>query len=118
MKLLQVQKEQADKLIKDVLEMDLTYFLETSDAEDIDELTDYLQEQGAFDIEIIYHHKAMDYLMENDTSLAYSIEIADEMGYETKSINSELLASLLASQNEREEYDRIVNELEEILFPE
>lgn len=45
--------------------------------------------------DIIYHAVAMDFLKEHDPSLRNSLEIADEMGYQTKAINSELLASLL-----------------------
>ena len=119
MKLTTEQKDQIKKLQDNSdLDMDLLYFIEDSDAEDIDELTDHLQDQQAFDVEIIYYANAMDYLRENDPSLQFSTEIAHNMGYEAKNTNSELLASLLASENEREAYEDIKNELEEILFPE
>lgn len=78
-----------------------------------DELESELNENGAFDIEIIYYYKALEYLKENDTSLSESMAIADEYGYEPKNINSELLASLLASQNAREEFYDLQNEIEE-----
>ena len=55
-----------------------------------------IQERGGFEVEIVYYHKAMEYLMENDTSLTESLELASDIGYEAKDINSELLASLLA----------------------
>ena len=45
--------------------------------------------------DIIYHAVAMDFLKEHDPSLRNSLEIAGEMGYGTKDLNSELLASLL-----------------------
>ena len=63
-----------------------------------------IDDNGGFDIEIIYYSNAINYLKENDPSLRESMEIAQEYGYEPKNINSELLASLLASQNAREEF--------------
>jgi len=84
------------------------------DMEDFDYLIDTLRDDGAFDIEIIYYHKAMQYLMDNDTSLCDSLNIANDMGYKTCDLNSEMLASLLASQNAEEEfyeYEAQINEL-------
>jgi len=84
------------------------------DMEDFDYLIDTLRDDGAFDIEIIYYHKAMQYLMDNDTSLYDSLNIANDMGYKTCDLNSEMLASLLASQNAEEEfyeYEAQINEL-------
>ena len=49
--------------------------------------------------EIIYYHKAIDYLKENDSSLFESLSIADELGYNVRNLNSELLATLLYQQN-------------------
>ena len=79
-----------------------------------------IDENGGFDIDIIYYSNAINYLKENDSSLHESIEIALEYGYELKSINSEILASLLASQNARNEFyelekeiNHFFNELEE-----
>ena len=63
-----------------------------------------IDDNGGFDIEIIYYSNAINYLKENDPSLRESMEIAQEYGYEPKNINSELLASLLASQNARKEF--------------
>jgi len=57
-------------------------------------MVDYINEQ-----EIIYYHKAIDYLKENDSSLFESLSIADEYGYDVSKLNSELLATLLYKQN-------------------
>lgn len=101
------------------IESDLLYIIEQSDAEDIDELSDEVDEQtNGFNVEIIYYARAMEYLTDNDPSLQDSLEIAKDMGFEVDKLNSELLASLLASQNEREAYEEIKDELAEILFPE
>lgn len=83
------------------------------DIEDFDDLMEILRGDGAFDIEIIYYHKAIKYLQENDPSLTESLNIANNIGYKTCDLNSELLASLLASQNAEEEfydYEEQINE--------
>ncbi len=61
-----------------------------------------VQEGGGFDVEIIYHVRAMEYLTENDPSLYESFTLAEEMGYETRNLSSEILASLLASSKYQE----------------
>ena len=50
--------------------------------------------QSCIEREIIYYNKAMDYLSEYDWSLRESAEIASDLGYELKNINSEMLATL------------------------
>lgn len=60
---------------------------------DSDDFSDKLQERIS-EQEIVYYSKAMDYLRENDTSLQESMELASDFGYETKNLNSELLATL------------------------
>ena len=70
-----------------------------------------INENGGFDIEIIYYTNAIQYLKENDPSLMESLEIAEEYGYNTKSLNSELLASLLASKNARESFVELESEI-------
>mgnify|MGYP003143972880 CR=1 FL=1 len=67
--------------------------------DDFDSLYDVLEDLGFFNVEIIYYARAIDYLKQNDPSLQFCMEIAYEFGYETKDINSELLASLLASRD-------------------
>ena len=63
--------------------------------------------------EIIYYHKAIDYLKENDSSLFESLSIASDYGYDVESLNSELLATLLHQQNLRNEWSEISQEIEE-----
>ena len=113
------QKETFFNKISENLEFDILDELGTFDCIDdinsYDELEEILNENGAYNIEIIYYYKAMEYLQENDTSLSESMSIADEYGYEPKNINSELLASLLASQNAREEFYDLQDEIEEFL---
>lgn len=83
--------------------------------ESVDEVEEYLQDNGLFDVEIIYYTKAMDYLHEHDNSLQISLGLAHDMGYTIDKVNSELLASLLASENMREEFGNVRDEIEEAL---
>ena len=108
----------AEKIITflDSLKIDIDFANYISDIDDItseEELQEELQENQAFDVEIIYYANAIEYLKEYDQSLSDSIEIALEYGYTLENINSEILASLLASQNLRDEYQEKSNEIEE-----
>lgn len=110
------KKETFFKAISEELQFDIMDYFQPDELEDIndyEELEYELQEQGAYDIEIIYYNKAMDYLMENDNSLRESMEIASEYDYKTENINSELLASLLASRNARDEFSELKDRIEE-----
>ena len=89
------------------------------DIEDIDfsdafnSIYEMVYDNGGFDIEIIYYLNAIKYLQENDASLQESLEIAAEYGYELKNLNSEVLASLLASRNSQESFYDVRDEIEE-----
>jgi len=111
-----MKKVQADKIQEALGDIGIELWSkDILDIDDIEELSDYLDEQMLFNVEIIYHYKAMKYLLEHDASLQYSLGIAGDLGYTVENLNSELLASLLASENIREEYSNIINDLEEIL---
>lgn len=86
---------------------------EIEDLEDADEIRDRLEEDGAFDIEIIY--RAMEFLSENDPSLNTAFELASEYGYSFLDLNSEILASLVASQKAIEDFDNLMSEIEDII---
>ena len=110
--------EYFDRISAD-LEFDIMEHLTEDDLDNIEDffdLMELLRDDGAFNIDIIYYHKAMKYLQENDPSLTESLNIANELGYSINSsnLNSELLASLLASQKAEEElyeYETQINEL-------
>ena len=70
-----------------------------------------IQDNGGFNIEIIYHSNAIQYLKENDASLSDSIEIALEYGYTLENISSEILASLLASKNAMENFYNLESDI-------
>jgi hypothetical protein len=67
-----------------------------------DELREYLQER-VYEQEIIYYTNAAKYLLENDPSLTESLELAQDMGFDMKSLNSEKLATLHLQQKLSEE---------------
>lgn len=70
-----------------------------------------IDDNGGFNIDIIYYSRAIEYLSENDPSLMESVELASEYGFSLSDINSELLASLLASQKAREEFTELEDEI-------
>ena len=116
------EEKQIDDLIKlfeDYAEdIDIDSILDYNEIEDInnsDDLLELIEDNNGFDIDIIYYSRAIKYLTENDASLSESIELAVDMGYELENINSELLASLHASQKAREDFHDITDEIDEIL---
>ena len=108
-----------DDLFNDYLDdICVSDFLDDDEIEDIndaDELFEELISSDAFNIEIIYYSRAMTYLSENDFSLSESIDIAVELGYSLEDINSELLATLHASEKAKEDFWLIKNDIDEIL---
>ena len=105
-----------DFLAKLNTEVDIISFVDIKDI-DIDDpyysIYQMIEDSNGFDIEIIYYHRAIEYLRLNDASLHESLSIASEYGYDCKDLNSEILASLLASQNAREEFSELQNEIED-----
>ena len=95
--------------IVDFIEHDFEYI------RNADDLYEELESNDAFNIDIIYYSRAMTYLSENDFSLSESIEIAVQHGYSLENINSELLASLHASQKARDDFWRCKDDINEIL---
>ena len=101
------KKELEEKLYNDCnVEIDL------SDYENSKEAIDYIQDNNLCDEDVIYYSTAIKYLSENDSSLKESMEIASEFGYETKNINSELLATLLKSRENQNNFYGLENDIE------
>jgi len=98
----------------DVLNLSFEKTDENSYFDHID-LFDSIQSENGFIVEIIYYHNAIKYLQEFDASLNESLELAVELGYELNSINSELLASLLASKYNEEKFWELEEEINLIL---
>lgn len=116
-KLLTIIEEQEknydfNDLIKNYIDID-----ELEEAIDNDSVQEYLEELNEdfeiTDTEIMYYYTAIQYLAENDQSLRESMEIASEYGYETWNLNSELLASLLKSKNNQNDYAEFIESVVE-----
>jgi len=93
--------------------IDITYYCSTVDVESFEDILEAVENNNGFNIDIIYYSRAIEYLKGNDASLNESIQIAIEYGYNLENINSEVLASLLASQKIREEFEELREEIEE-----
>lgn len=119
-------KKATEKLLLIIAELEKNYDLndylenyidveELEEAIDNDSLQEYLEElDDDGDItqtEVIYYSSAIQYLAENDQSLNESMEIAKEYWYELDSINSELLASLLKSRNNEDDYNVLISDI-------
>lgn len=82
---------------------------------DVDDLKDYLedlnQDKEITNTEVINYTNAIEYLSENDCSLNESFELARELGFTLDNIDSEILASLLKSENNREDYREFIGDV-------
>ena len=88
----------------------------TDTVEDIINLIETANEDYEItDAEIIYYSNAIEYLAENDASLNESLDIAKEFGYTIADLNSELLASLLKSRYNEDDFANFLEELEKTL---
>lgn len=65
--------------------------------------------------EVIYYYNAMEYLQENDPFLSESLSIAVDCGYNIENINSELLATLLKSENNLSDFENFLSDFEKFL---
>lgn len=81
----------------------------------VEELEEMLEENDRFNIEIIYYYNAMEYLSENDPSLRESLELAHDQGCDLKNLNSEVLASILATENARTEFYNVIPDITDFL---
>ena len=110
------RSEKIEKFFREEIKMnhiDIMYYVDAESVNSLNDVYESIDEQNGFDVDIIYYRDAMEYLMERDTSLRESLEIAHEYGYTTDNLNSELLASLLASKECREEFMSYEDEITE-----
>lgn len=75
-----------------------------------------IEDSGGFDIDIIYYSNAMEYLKKHDPSLRESLELAFGVGRGINDINSEILASLLASQKASEDFYELEDEINDFFL--
>lgn len=110
-------KSKVEEFLKDLnTEIDISNLIDINNI-DLDDsfqsIYSMIEYNQGFDSEIIYYSNAIEYLKENDPSLRDSLEIASEFGYEISNLNSEILASLLSSQNIREDFYKLEDEITE-----
>ena len=87
-----------------------------SDEKPFDTLNSILEESTIWqEIYIMYYGTAMQYLTDYDVTLYRAMEIADNLGYTPKQLNSELLASILAADIAREELNSKETEFNEFI---
>ena len=94
---------------KDIIDIDNLENFDSSKT--FDEITNIMQDKNAFNLEIIYYSNAIDFLKKYDPSLNESLATAVEYGFSIESLNSELLASLLYSQIETENFYSLESEI-------
>jgi hypothetical protein len=104
-----------DFLTSQNLDIDFAHYLGHNSFDSFDEIRDILDNNNAFDIEIIYYGTAIEYLQKNDPSLRESLGLASEMGFSMDKLNSETLASLLASENTRIEFEELESEVSDLI---
>lgn len=103
-----------DFLSKLNTEIDVLYFVDIDNIDynnAFDSIYKMIEDNNGFDIEIIYYSNAIDFLAKNDPSLQISLEIASDLGYKVQNLNSEILASLLASELIREEFYKLKSKI-------
>jgi hypothetical protein len=96
-------------------EIDFQYHLESEDFNSFEDVRDLIEACDGFSIEIIYYSAALDYLRENDPSLRQSLELAGDMGYKPADLNSEILATILATEITRGEFEEMQDEFTDLL---
>ena len=101
--------------LSEKIDIEFNHYLDFEEDITLDDVTDALRDNGAMDVEINYYSVAIKYLMKRDPSLTESLELASEMGYSTDNLNSEILASLLATEHLNLEYYELNEEIEEFL---
>ena len=102
--------------ISEQLENNINEYLTDEEREEVqtfDDLYDILNDTDFFTVDIIYYFRAMEFLKEHDPSLSESLELASQYDYRPNQLNSELLASLLASEMHREKVHSLEEQINE-----
>jgi nitric oxide synthase oxygenase domain/subunit len=109
---MKTRTEKIEEFLKNLnTEVNILDFVDTETVNSFDDIRDQIEDNDGFNIEIIYYANAIEYLSNNDPSFKESLSIAEEMGFTPGNLNSEILASLLASQNARNEFYALEGEI-------
>jgi hypothetical protein len=95
--------------------IDFKYFLEGETFNSFEEVRNLIDAGDGFSIDIIYYSAALDYLRENDPSLRQSLELAQDLGFKPAYLSSEMLASILATEIVRGEFEEMQDEFTDLL---
>ena len=96
------------------LDIDLTSI--DFDINEINNFEELLTENNLLDTDIIYYSNAIEYLQKHDNSLKLSLGLAIDLGYNLADINSEILASILQSENLRNELYSCKTEIDNFII--
>ena len=84
------------------IEIEFIYKVDGEVFETEDEAIEYCHQE-----EIIYYYRATEYLLENDSSLRESLDLASDMGCTLENLNSEVLATLLYQRDLLESIEEV-----------
>lgn len=111
---MKTRAQKIEEFLKNLnIEINILDYVDTETVNSYDDVRDQIEDNNGFDIEIIYYANAIEYLNNNDPSFSQSLSIAEDMGFTPGNLNSEILASLLASQNARNEFYELEDEITE-----
>ena len=100
-----------NKISKDICITDYVNIEDIDENDAFNSIVEKLQDENGFDCEVIYYASAIEYLKENDPSLRESLELASDLGFELKNLTSETLASLLKTENVRNNFQELETEI-------
>ena len=115
---MKTKNERIEDFLKS-LNIDNLYVMDYVNIDEIDfsdayqSIYEMIDDNGGFNVEIIYYSNAIDYLSKNDPSLHESLQLAADFGFNLTDLNSEVLASLLASENCRNDFSKLSDEIDE-----
>ncbi|HHT62001.1 MAG TPA: hypothetical protein GXZ99_07720 [Bacteroidales bacterium] len=115
---MKAKNERIEEFLKG-LNIENLYVMDYVNIDDIDfsdayqSIYEMIDDNGGFNVEIIYYRNAIDYLSKNDPSLHESLQLAADFGFNLTDLSSEVLASLLASENCRNDFSALQTDIEE-----
>jgi hypothetical protein len=115
---MRTKNERIEDFLKS-LNIDNLYVMDYVNIDDIDlsdayqSIYEMIDDNGGFNVDIIYYSNAIDYLSKNDPSLHESLQLAADSGFNLTDLSSEVLASLLASEKCRDDFSALQTDIDE-----
>lgn len=88
---------------------------EFNQCENTEDLREELEEGGYFNQDIVYYSNAIKYLADNDPSFTRAFTLATELGYDMRNLNSEILATLVHSDDLYEQWNINEEKIQEFI---